>query len=808
VRSLYHCVMRSKSVRNEPAQIAVRLRPVPSHVERSITADSDGQRVWCHGEEEMEGHSFSKAFPEDASTREIYDALDYASKVDSVLKGCNEAVITYGCTGSGKTFTTFGGPDHPGLLRMFAEDVFDRAPVTTEVWVSCLELKSSTLQDRLADITKQTYEECHVTLSGKKTKYKAVRVQSVEKINQLVHGAMEYRSVGATAYNDCSSRSHAIIRVHVRVPRKDSYAEGTLIVADLAGSERELHNPTQQGREEARLINQSLTQLNRTFVKMQFGELDTSDRRQGALNAVLYPSFKDGGVSMIFCVDPRAERLVESRHTVHMAARCLAIRTVKEVRQRARPVEVASPADAPSHPEEHALRQLSMQLRDLLWQRSCSSGPSAVEVDQEIAEVRSEMQRLHSKFSTESVSSPSTTASSGSPASHPTVPQDEPVPQAAELPFVSSTVLDPRSFSSQPTLHYSESLPRLSSRTSLCTSRSSESCRISPPPFPMRQVSWHRLETRPSVTVPRLVHGPRGLELTHFRPGFARSSSARELRTRSMSPTMECRRPGSHRLRHTSSGTFAVWEPPQTGPLVALAQSQRSTFVQHPVIVQQPQVQQCVPPPAPQCQPWKSPAVEPRATRIELGQTQPHAAWTPIPAPAPAEPTQQHNMADALGALGLASTTCDQIGKAGDLAGMVYRLAQNMLAERDATMTQLLKENQVLRAQAESRSRQSTATVAPPSQWAVQRPTFDASSHGMARCLSSNARAHFEFDDTCEVGGRSVPISSSSPRLPDREMSSFINKENALTVDRSTKHVATAIPSRPFDCSQNVMPQL
>mmetsp|Transcript_37619 Transcript_37619/g.98522 ORF Transcript_37619/g.98522 Transcript_37619/m.98522 type:complete len:800 (+) Transcript_37619:37-2436(+) len=799
--------MRSKSVRSEPAQIAVRLRPVPSQVERSITADPDGQRVWCHGEEEMEGHSFSKAFHEEASTREIYDALDYSSKVDSVLKGCNEAVITYGCTGSGKTFTTFGGPDHPGLLRMFVDDVFEKAPVTTEIWVSCLELKSSTLQDRLADVTKQTYEECHVTLAGKKTKYKAVLVQSVDKINHLVHGAMEYRSVGATAYNDCSSRSHAIIRVHVRVPRKDSYAEGTLIVADLAGSERELHNPTQQGREEARLINQSLTQLNRTFVKMQFGELDTSDRRQGALNAVLYPSFKDGGVSMIFCVDPRAERLVESRHTVHMAARCLAIRTVKEVRQRIRPVEVPSPADAPSHPEEHALRQLSMQLRDLLWQRSCSSGASAAEVDQEIAEVRAEMQRLHSKFSSESVSSPSTTASSGSPASHPAMPQDEPVPHEAEQ-FASSAALDPRGFGSYPVLHTSDSMPRLSSRSSLCTSRSSESCRINPPPFPLRQLSWHRLETRPSVTVPRLVHGPRGLELAHFRPGFARSSSARELRTRSMSPTMDYRRPGSHRLRHTSSGTFAVWEPPQTGPLVALAQSQRSAFVQHPVIVQQPPVQQCVPQPAPQCLPWKSPAVEPRATRIELGQTQAHSAWTPIPAAPSVEAAPQHNMADALGALGLTSSTCDHIGKAGDLAGMVYRLAQNMLAERDATMTQLLKENQALRAQAESRSRQSTASVAPATQWAVQRSAFDASSSSTVRCLSSNARAHFEADDSCEAGGRSVPIASASPRLADRDMSGFMNKENMGTVDRSAKHVATALPSRPFECSQNLLPQL
>merc|ERR1719253_849265 len=95
-----------------------------------------------------------------------------------------------------------------------------------------------------------------------------------------------------------------VIRFHVLGSARDARpVNGVLTLVDLAGSEKEADCPTPFGKEQARSINQSLTHLNRTLIKLQAGCLDESDKRQSALNMALYDSIKDDcGVQMLFCV--------------------------------------------------------------------------------------------------------------------------------------------------------------------------------------------------------------------------------------------------------------------------------------------------------------------------------------------------------------------------------------------------------------------------------------------------------------------------------------------------------------------------
>merc|ERR1719454_449052 len=126
---------------------------------------------------------------------------------------------------------------------------------------------------------------------------------------------------------------------------------GSLTLVDLAGNERE--NPdmsggqrvlqhrsaAQRAREqiekgEAKAINVSLTHLNRMLLKMQSGQLDESDRRQGSLNMILYDSLReDCGATMIFCIHPDRRFAPSARSTLQMALRCRRIVRQKRVRR-------------------------------------------------------------------------------------------------------------------------------------------------------------------------------------------------------------------------------------------------------------------------------------------------------------------------------------------------------------------------------------------------------------------------------------------------------------------------------------------
>merc|ERR1719446_1368668 len=126
---------------------------------------------------------------------------------------------------------------------------------------------------------------------------------------------------------------------------------GTLTLVDLAGNERE--NPEMSGgklvglprsaaqrardhieKGETKAINVSLTHLNRMLLKMQNGQLDESDRRQGTLNMILYDSLReDCGTTMIFCIHPDRRFAVSARSTLQMALRCRRIVRKKRVRR-------------------------------------------------------------------------------------------------------------------------------------------------------------------------------------------------------------------------------------------------------------------------------------------------------------------------------------------------------------------------------------------------------------------------------------------------------------------------------------------
>lgn len=130
------------------------------------------------------------------------------------------------------------------------------------------------------------------------------------------------------------------------VPSSVHHRVGTLTLVDLAGSEREFEGVSSDGRIGARILNTSLSQLNKLLRNLQAGQLSEADKRQGALNRFLFDYLSSGcGVAIIFCISPDCG--VGSSSTLSMAANCLAI----DCKRRPFAVALAAPPTKTTAPQ-------------------------------------------------------------------------------------------------------------------------------------------------------------------------------------------------------------------------------------------------------------------------------------------------------------------------------------------------------------------------------------------------------------------------------------------------------------------------
>merc|ERR1719265_2675480 len=154
---------------------------------------------------------------------------------------------------------------------------------------------------------------------------------------------------GTSSYNDRSSRSHAVCQFFIQngCPQDDKHGGsiGALTLVDLAGAEKEHENPSEQGRKSARLLNTSLSSLNRLLRKLQTNSLDESERRQSVLNKCLWEYLRPGcGIALIFCVSPLMKHRVITLSTLAMAT------DSKLIHNRRRSQVIQIPTAAPAAP--------------------------------------------------------------------------------------------------------------------------------------------------------------------------------------------------------------------------------------------------------------------------------------------------------------------------------------------------------------------------------------------------------------------------------------------------------------------------
>ena len=173
------------------------------------------------------GFEFDAVFGAASTTPQVYERSGAAATVRAVATaevGSAAAVLVFGQTGSGKTFTM------EGMHKSVAADVFAPGTLAAErgVRLSLLEITDVEVRDLLAEGGGQVQ-----LVDGVAVGCIEGSVRSPVELLALLQFGLAGRATDATGVHDASSRSHAVLLLHIPVPR----GEVLLVLADLAGTE-------------------------------------------------------------------------------------------------------------------------------------------------------------------------------------------------------------------------------------------------------------------------------------------------------------------------------------------------------------------------------------------------------------------------------------------------------------------------------------------------------------------------------------------------------------------------------------------
>ena len=247
-------------------------------------------------------------------------------------------------TGCGKTHTISGSAEQPGVIYLTMAHLFqlieDRGEdYSYEVLVTFLEIYNEEIRDLLAESGHPTprgglqiREDKSVKVAG----LTELRPTSADEVKQIVLLGNTRRTQSPTNANETSSRSHAVLQVHVtRSPRTANVTEertmATLSIIDLAGSERAAAT-TNMGQRmvEGANINKSLLALGNCINSLceSGGAVRHVPYRNSKLTRLL--KFSLGGnckTVMIVCVAPTSQHFDDTHNTLIYAERATRIKT-------------------------------------------------------------------------------------------------------------------------------------------------------------------------------------------------------------------------------------------------------------------------------------------------------------------------------------------------------------------------------------------------------------------------------------------------------------------------------------------------
>ena len=232
-------ILKSKS----QVEVVIRSRPIlPLEIKEKLDSvvdlnEPEGQVIVAL----EKTFAFDACFSSDVTQEDIYKNVaaetvqTFAKNLDS-----NATILAYGQTGAGKTYTMLGQKIDAGIIQRSLEDIYRICdPETDSIGIAFYEIHN----EKVFDLLSQSQLKVPLLLREENggefylPQLKQHWTDSLGEALDLLNKGLKTRSIGSTASNENSSRSHAIFRVTISRTELDEKIEAKLSMVDLAGSE-------------------------------------------------------------------------------------------------------------------------------------------------------------------------------------------------------------------------------------------------------------------------------------------------------------------------------------------------------------------------------------------------------------------------------------------------------------------------------------------------------------------------------------------------------------------------------------------
>lgn len=349
-------------MKKNSVKVCIRTRPTQSFAQNNLLIDEEHNTIQVklsHEEDETPGvlnnkqNSFKFKYDHvfhNSSQTAVYD-LYARDIVQGTVDGINGAVMSYGQTGAGKTFTMLGDAqsyEHRGVAPRAISQLFSEinSRIELEFRVSCtyMEVYNEKIFDLLSDLSSPDLATDYTIAEEKDGRGTFVRgLAEVEvkdehsALNLLFSGGLS-RTIATHKLNKQSNRSHSIFTIYLQQRQRSGVSErvvhSKLHLVDLAGSERlKKTMDSADGamgdevtRKESMSINRSLTYLEQCVVALARKGQSHIPYRQSKLTNVLKDCLgANCNTMMIACMWGEASHLEETVSTLRLASRMMRV---------------------------------------------------------------------------------------------------------------------------------------------------------------------------------------------------------------------------------------------------------------------------------------------------------------------------------------------------------------------------------------------------------------------------------------------------------------------------------------------------
>lgn len=282
-------------------------------------------------------YDFDYIFGQRTLQAEVYEEVSLL--IQSMLRGNNICIISYGQTCTGKTYTIQGpqGGTQPGIALRAAKELFDILSLSdkekpknsqSKLSLSIIEIYNESIFNLLGEGCPQLniYENSSNNLVI--PDLNPINIESYNEAAKLFKLSAKLRKTKETANNDRSSRSHCIYTFHLKNFEGEKNVRSKLHIIDLAGSERLSKNVgvvEENLKKEAISINMSLSSLSNVLNSIA-SKSNHVPYRDSKLTHFLKESLNDNyNILLLLHVSPNIKDLAETFSTLEFGNRIVKI---------------------------------------------------------------------------------------------------------------------------------------------------------------------------------------------------------------------------------------------------------------------------------------------------------------------------------------------------------------------------------------------------------------------------------------------------------------------------------------------------